>query len=1101
MILLKTHHTPMPPSKPFHPIDSIFRIRGWSAVAISFVLTSLLGSTFSLCAQESPVASAISFDATGRVAVRVAATPNTYSVLLRGNDVLAIETPVAVEVEGNLPGALPIELIDPESPLESNARFYRVTQHPVGTPGDLDQDGVDDLYELARRPVLHPLIATDAALDHDGDRRATVDEYRVGTDPLVYDVALGTVAVPMPTLNTPFDPNPTNPAVSLVQKLLVYAYDTDGNAIPTKTIAIKNNAPFTVYPVMRDGNEAVTSTNPAVGLYDPYDPVETEYRGYIGYQGTDGQYYFGLQSGQTITIRVPLVFWNGTRMGIVTDGRYLAPPAGQPNPLQYDVNAQRVIATAESTGPNPADPKTNGVVMWYRTALLAPALDSPDQLLEWTMRDQAYLSNPQINARTFGEIPASEKVTLINYDVSYVDNMFLPVAMEALDVPVPAPPVPFNQNRGPYGWIGSTNPPSLLQGQILAFTSPSNSLLGTYFGTNGWPIYNIPPDPAGEVKIPAGQNIFAQSPLAAALSSYDVSNNHFMLSSGGTGPIKVNIGGQGTAASGTVLTLSPNEEVSKVRALGLGFTVVGYAPAGQANPIQPGTKVTQVLHVSTGPGDPSQVELDKPLVATQDGCNFDFFRPVSDYASDAIIRLWFSWAQHYLNLTQDVPSQTVLGSVENNGATLRFAAPVTGLVEGMQVTGAGLDAANPSQEKGGVIVLSIAPNQRSVILSQLARADHPLSDGQQYTFQKPQPLPVTPTNLYTFDFSQDPVETGRDPSEFAKKVYLVMGSMAQIPKNPDPKVVTPHVLDLMNNVIGGNMGFIFDTNARRFAPEGLAISARIRDMIKSVLRGVTDFTRYPEFSTDNVLNWYPAPSVSRGGLTFNAYNLDPFVWFVHVPLGFSGYGFSLDDDTADVGAGEATQLQVTIGGYGGLVNTNEWTIQAVYGPVTGPGNWDPAKTVSFYDVVTNASNASPIVITAPRHDLSNGETVYIDQVEGNTAANGKWTVANVTADTLELVGSSGNGNYTSGGRWSRGPLPFISGVDPLNVYWKLKGDDRQAGFTGALLSGPGVLKKGSVRIAQLGDNQLGILALNTYLTNSTGGLLPAGTYTWTFTGK
>lgn len=1045
--------------------------------------------------------SRISFDATGRVSVRVTASPDTYSVLFRGSELQSIRTPVAVEVEGNTPDALAIDLVDPEFPLESDLQFYRVQQQGVGTPGDLDEDGVDDLYELLRRPVLHPLIASDSALDHDGDRRSTFDEYRVGTDPLVYDVTPGTAEVPMPTLNTPFDPSPTNPAVSLVQRLLVYAYDSDGNAIPTKTISIKNNAPFTVFPVMRDGNEAVTSTNPAVGLYDPYDPVTTEYRGYIGYQGADGQYYFGLQSGQTILVRVPLVFWNGARMGIVTDGRYLAPAAGQPNPLQYDVNAQRVIVTAESAGPNPPDPKVNGVVMWYRTALLAPALDSPDQLLEWTIRDQTYLSNPQINARTFGEIPASEKVTLINYDVSYVDNMFLPVAMEALDVPVPAPPVPFNQNRGPFGWIGSTNPPSVLQGQILAFTRPNNALLGTYFGTNGWPIYNIPPDAAGEVKIPAGQNVFAQSPLAGAHSSYDVSNNSFMLSSAGPGPIRVNIGGQGTASTGTVLTLSPNEDPAKVRFLGPGFVVVGYAPTGQVSPIQPGTTVTQVLHVSAGPGDPSTVELSQPLIATQEGCNFDFFRPVTDYASDAMIRLWFSWAQHYLNLTRNVPTQTVLGSVENNGATLRFATAVTGLVEGMQVTGAGLDAADPSQEKSGVIVLSIADNQRSVILSQLARADHPLSDGQQYTFQKPQPLPVTPTNLYTFDFSQDPVEAGRDPSEFAKKVYLVMGSMAQIPKNPDPSVVTPHVLDLMNNVIGGNMGFIFDTNDRRFSVDGLAISARIRDMIKSVLRGVTDFTQYAEFSSAGVQNWYPTPSVARGGLTFNAYNLDPFVWFVHVPLGFSGYGFSLDDDTADVGAGEATQLQVTVGGSSGLPNTNEWTIQAVYGPVTGSGNWDPTKTVSFYDVVTNASNASPIVISAPKHDLSNGESVVIDQVEGNTAANGTWTVANVTPGTFELVGSRGNGNYTSGGRWSRGPLPYISGVDPLKVYWKLKGDDRQAGFTGALVSGPGVLKKGTVRVAQLGDNQLGILALNTSLTNSTGGPLPAGTYTWTFTGK
>ncbi|HMO65183.1 MAG TPA: hypothetical protein PKE47_08185, partial [Verrucomicrobiota bacterium] len=280
-----------------------------------------------------------------------------------------------------------------------------------------------------------------------------------------------------------------------------------------------------------------------------------------------------------------------------------------------------------------------------------------------------------------------------------------------------------------------------------------------------------------------------------------------------------------------------------------------------------------------------------------------------------MIRLWFSWANHYLKLTEDTSSQSVVGSVVTNAATLRFAAPVSGLVPGMQVTGPGLDNADPAREKGGVVILSIASDRRSVVLSQLARENHPLSEGRAYTFVKPQPLPATPsTGLYTLDFSKDPVEPQRLPDEFARKAYLIMASMAQIPKNPDPTTKTPHVLELMNNVVGGNMGFIFDTNERRFSTDGLGISATIRDMIKSVLRGVTDFTRFAEFNTDGVQTWYPAPAMPRGGQTFNVFNLDPFVWFVHVKLGFSGYGFSLDDDTADVGAGEATQLMVTIGG-------------------------------------------------------------------------------------------------------------------------------------------------------------------------------------------
>jgi hypothetical protein len=1010
---------------------------------------------------------------------------------------------VAVEPAPAVAGT--ITLADPPRRARRTLGFYRAEQVPVGAPQDADGDGLDDVYEMESRPWLDPLNPEDPHLDPDEDHRSTADELRAGTNPFQFTTnPAPLVEYPMPTVNTPFDPAPTNVAQSLVQQVLVYAADHDGNAIPVKTIRLRNNAAFTVFPVMRDANEAETGGTNSVGLYDPYDPTQTEYRGYVGYQGGDGRYYFGLRSGQEITLRVPLVFWNGARMGILTDGRYLTPAAGLPNPLYYDPNAQRVVAPAErpaSAGGGPGNPATDGVVMWYRTAKLAPALDSPDQLLEWTIRDGPYLGNPQITARTGGLIPDSEKVTLINYDVSYVDNMFLPVAMEALDVPVPAPPVPFTQNRGPYGWIGATNTTANLQGKIRAFTAPGGALLGTYFGTNGWPFYNIPPDPQGEFKIPAGQNIFAQSPLAGANSSYDLLNNHFMLSSGGTGPIKVSIGAEGTASSGNVLTLTPNVDVALVRALVPGAAVVGYPPADRPAPLSPGTKITRILHVSTGAGDPSRVELDRPLIASQEGCTFDFFRPVDDYASTALIRVWFSWANHYLALTAGTASQTAVGAVVTNSATLRFGAPVGGLVPGMQVTGPGLDNADPAREKGGVVILQVAGDRRSVVLSQLARENHALAEGRTYAFVKPQPLPATPPDLYTFDFSENPAEPQRVPAEFAEKVYLIMASMAQIPKNPDPTTKTPHVLELMNNVIGGNMGFIFDTNERRFSTEGLGISATIRDLIKSVLRGVTDFTRYAEFDTDGVQAWYPDPAEPRGGQTFNVFNLDPFVWFVHVKLGFSGYGFSLDDDTADVGAGEATQLMVTIGGIKGLPNTNQWTIQAVYGPVTGAGDWDPTKTVSFYEAITAATPTSPIVISSLQHGLRNGEQVTLDQVEGNLAANGTWTVANVTTDTFELVGSTGNGAYTGGGRWTRGPLPYISGVDALDVYWKLKGDDRQAGFTGALLTGPGVPKKGAIRLAQLGDNLLAILALNAPLTNPDGTPLAKGRYTWTFSGN
>ena len=67
--------------------------------------------------------------------------------------------------------------------------------------------------------------------------------------------------------------------------------------------------------------------------------------------------------------------------------------------------------------------------------------------------------------------------------------------------------------------------------------------------------------------------------------------------------------------------------------------------------------------------------------------------------------------------------------------------------------------------------------------------------------------------------------------------------------------------------------------------------------------------------------------------------------------------------------------------------------------------------------ITAASNASPIVVTSALHGLTVGSNVTITGVVGNTAANSTFTVSAVTANTFDLSGSTGNGNWTSGGEW------------------------------------------------------------------------------------
>lgn len=92
----------------------------------------------------------------------------------------------------------------------------------------------------------------------------------------------------------------------------------------------------------------------------------------------------------------------------------------------------------------------------------------------------------------------------------------------------------------------------------------------------------------------------------------------------------------------------------------------------------------------------------------------------------------------------------------------------------------------------------------------------------------------------------------------------------------------------------------------------------------------------------------------------------------------------------------------------------------VYGPAGVVSGYAVGATPTYKDSgsVTAASNANPIVITSVAHGLDNNFLVTVAGVGGNTAANGTFTVANKATDTFELSGSTGNGDYTTGGTWN-----------------------------------------------------------------------------------
>lgn len=383
-------------------------------------------------------------------------------------------------------------------------------------------------------------------------------------------------------------------------------------APPMKTVTFTNTTNQTIYPFLRDANSGVG----AGGYYDPQDFHNQEFRLYVGYvqNGTD---YLGLLPNSSITIRVPLVFWNAENTYIATDGTNLIPTqAGQLNPFTYDPTSLRgtsPITPGQSADgywvtnfTNTDNSASAGFIMLYNaTTPSTPALPAPAQLAEFTIRDPFL--------KQLGLTSAADTQVLIDYDVSYVDNAIAPITMEASAVPVQIPTNSYpalapNPPAPSFGWTGSALTFTAMQDDIQNFINNMGSAaVGQYF-TNpnsppppagsppppapGWPAYYSPP-PAGSTKIPGGQNIFLQSPLNGTTSSLD--HSRYMLTSGGTEPIQISPGGMPLATGRPTqlpLTLNPAQRNALAAQL---ESMLQASPLNLALSTNPNTTLGQVI--------------------------------------------------------------------------------------------------------------------------------------------------------------------------------------------------------------------------------------------------------------------------------------------------------------------------------------------------------------------------------------------------------------------------------------------------------------------------------------------------------------------------
>lgn len=101
-------------------------------------------------------------------------------------------------------------------------------------------------------------------------------------------------------------------------------------------------------------------------------------------------------------------------------------------------------------------------------------------------------------------------------------------------------------------------------------------------------------------------------------------------------------------------------------------------------------------------------------------------------------------------------------------------------------------------------------------------------------------------------------------------------------------------------------------------------------------------------------------------------------------------------------------------------------------------NVDTTNTVTIAGGAGSVTNATPIKITtSAAHGLSTNDVVFVDNVAGNTAANGRWLVTKVDSTSFTLQGSNGNGARTgSTGKVASGTVVYTCKVWDSTVITK-----------------------------------------------------------------
>lgn len=284
-------------------------------------------------------------------------------------------------------------------------------------------------------------------------------------------------AIPSIATNPPLPPDPPASTPGAVTCL---DHDNKPMAVAPKTVTINNDSDGAIYPILAIGkNEEDQWVQGCLRTQDPHSSNYI-YRLYVN----EGQ---GIPPNSSVTITLPL--FSELPAGTLPNAKYITWWNGG-RVVLADRN-DRLRLDSDQRLATPASVTCTGEGAQCALSVYAGTEGLPEdiyaQLSEFTLGDS--LDPPA------GQTTRWLKPDNVGYNISYVDHVYLPVAI--------------GPKNNPYiGYSGSTK-------SLPSFRSALNAFLQAGGVGEGWPVYNL-----YARKLPGGYNIFAQR--TGTLTDHDV---------------------------------------------------------------------------------------------------------------------------------------------------------------------------------------------------------------------------------------------------------------------------------------------------------------------------------------------------------------------------------------------------------------------------------------------------------------------------------------------------------------------------------------------------------------------------------------------------